>query len=211
MNDMSPVIIPKSDQISADDLLSGPITIRIASVDIRPGTEQPVSISFVGDEGRPWRPCKSMSRVLVSAWGPDAKLYAGRSVTLYRDAKVKWGGMEVGGIRISHLSHIDRDLVLALTATKGKKAAYTVKVLREAAAARAEVNASLEELSDDLRAWVDATRGAASNIEAEADLVTWWADIAAGDEYKALIDADKGEALALKAHVIAHKKALAAS
>lgn len=131
MNDMSPVIVPKSDQISADDLLSGPITIRITGVDIRPGTEQPVAISFVGDDGRPWKPCKSMSRVLVSAWGPDAKVYAGRSVTLYRDAKVKWGGMEVGGIRISHLSHIDRDLVLALTATKGKKAAYTVKALQE--------------------------------------------------------------------------------
>ncbi len=131
MNDMTPAIVPKSDQISADDLLSGPLTIRITGVDIRPGTEQPVAISFVGDDGRPWKPCKSMSRVLVSAWGPDAKVYAGRSVTLYRDPKVKWGGMEVGGIRISHLSHINGDMVLALTATKGKKIAYAVKALQE--------------------------------------------------------------------------------
>lgn len=131
MNDMSKVIVPKSDQINADDLISGPITITIKGVDIRPGTEQPVSIYFEGDNGKPWRPCKSMSRVLVSAWGPDAKAYIGRSVTLYRDPKVKWGGMEVGGIRVSHLSHIERDMVMALTATKGKRAPHTVMPLKQ--------------------------------------------------------------------------------
>lgn len=129
MNDMSAVIIPKSDQISADDLIAGPITIRIEAVEIRPGTEQPVSIRFAGDEGRPWKPCKSMSRVLVAAWGPDAGVYAGRSVKLYRDPTVKWGGMEVGGIRIAEMSHIDKPMVLALTATKGSRKPYTVKPL----------------------------------------------------------------------------------
>lgn len=129
MNDMSPVIVPRSDQISADDLIAGPLTIRIGDVDIRPGTEQPVTIHYDGDNGRPWKPCKSMCRVLVAAWGPDAKLYVGRSVTLYRDPTVKWGGMEVGGIRISHMSHIDRDMVMALTATRGKRTPYTVKPL----------------------------------------------------------------------------------
>lgn len=129
MNDMSRVIVPKSDQINADDLISGPITIRIAEVHISPGTEQPVSIRFDNDDGKPWRPCKSMSRVLVAAWGPDAKAYVGRSVTLYRDPKVKWGGMEVGGIRISHMSDIEREMVMALTATKGKRSPYTVKPL----------------------------------------------------------------------------------
>ena len=133
MNDMSAVIVPKSDQINADDLLAGPKTIRITEVNIRPGTEQPVAISFGDGDEKVWRPCKSMSRVLVAAWGPDAKVYVGRSVTLYCDPKVKWGGMEVGGIRISHMSHIDRDMVMALTATKGKRAPYTVKPLAEQA------------------------------------------------------------------------------
>lgn len=131
MNDMSAVIVPKSDQISADDLISGPITIRIAKVEIKAGSEQPVNVHFEGDDGRPWRPCKSMSRVLVAAWGPDSSKYAGHAVTLYRDPRVKWGGMEVGGIRISHLSHINGDMVLPLTATKGKKIAYAVKALQE--------------------------------------------------------------------------------
>lgn len=128
MNDMSAVIVPKSDQISSEDFLAGPRSYVIEGVAISPGTEQPVSIKLV-DEPRVWRPCKSASRCLVAAWGPDAKAYVGRSLTLYRDPKVKWGGMEVGGIRISHMSDIDRELVLALTATKGKKAVTTIRPL----------------------------------------------------------------------------------
>lgn len=128
MNDMSSVIVPKSDQISADDFISGPQTFVIESVSINPGTEQPVSIKLAG-EARAFRPCKSMSRVMVAGWGPDANLYKGRSLTLYRDPKVKWGGMEVGGIRISHMSHIERDMIMSLTATKGKRSPYQVKVL----------------------------------------------------------------------------------
>jgi hypothetical protein len=72
-----------------------------------------------------------MSRVLVAAWGADANKYVGRSLTLYRDPTVKWAGMEVGGIRISHMSHIERDMVMALTATKGQRKPFMVKPLAE--------------------------------------------------------------------------------
>src|SRR4051812_11375313 len=102
---MSSVIIPKSDQINADDLLAGPITITIRDVQIKGGQEQPVSIYFEGSD-KAFRPCKSMSRVLVQGWGADAKAYIGRSLTLYCDPSVKWGGVEVGGIRISHMTDI---------------------------------------------------------------------------------------------------------
>ena len=127
--DMRAVIIPRSDQINADNLLGGPITIKISEVTIRPGTEQPVSIHFDGDDGKPYKPCKSMARVMVHCWGPDAKAYVGRSMTLYCDPKVQWGGMAVGGIRISHMSHIDATVTMALTATKGNKKPFTVKPL----------------------------------------------------------------------------------
>lgn len=147
MNDMSAVIQPKSDQINADDFIPGPRTYQIEGVAISPGTEQPVQIKLVG-EPRVWKPCKSMSRVLVAAWGPDAKVYAGRSLTLYRDPKVKWGGMEVGGIRISHMSHIERDMLLQLTATKGKRAPHVVKPLV------AEV--ANHPAADPARKWADA-------------------------------------------------------
>lgn len=138
MNDMSHAIVPKSDQINADDLISGPINITIEAVEIKGGQEQPVSIFFAGSE-KAFRPCKSMSRVLVAAWGPDANKYVGRSLTLYRDPTVKWGGMDVGGIRISHMTDIDNAMTMALTATKGSRKPFTVKPLT---APRAEAGAT---------------------------------------------------------------------
>jgi len=161
VNDMRAVIVPKSDQINADDLIGGSMTIRIAEVDIRPGTEQPVSIYFDNSD-KAFRPCKSMSRVLVAAWGPDAKAYVGRSVTLYRDPKVKWGGMEVGGIRISHMSNIEREMVFALTATKGKRAPYSVRPLADAPATVATI--------DKAAVWADETIAAINAAQTIADL-----------------------------------------
>lgn len=130
--DMRQVIVPKSDQLNADDLLAGPMTIKITEVVVRGGQEQPVSIHYEGDNGKPYKSCKSMNRVLVTAWGPDSSKYVGRSLTLYCDPKVKWGGMEVGGIRISHMSHIDSPLTMALTVTRANKKPFTVQPLKVA-------------------------------------------------------------------------------
>jgi hypothetical protein len=158
MNDMSAAIIPRSDQKNADDFLAGPMTITITGVTIRGGQEQPVSINFDGDEGKPYKPCKSMSRMLVYAWGPDAKQYIGRSMTLYCDPSVRWAGMEVGGIRISHLSHIDGPITKNLTVTKGNKKPYTVRPL-EVAAQEPAIDWNTEILGcqtvDELRELVD--------------------------------------------------------
>lgn len=129
MGDMREAIIPKSDQLNADDLIAGEMTIKITGVTVKGGQEQPVSISFEGDNGKPYKACKSMCRVMVAAWGPDSSKYVGRSMTLYRDPAVKWGGMAVGGIRISHMSHIDENMTMALTVTRANKKPYTVKVL----------------------------------------------------------------------------------
>jgi hypothetical protein len=128
-SDMGLVIVPKSDQLNSDDLISGPITITITRVELTPGTEQPVVIRFDGDNNKPFKPCKSMSKVMVHCWGRDANVYAGRSMTLYRDDKVKWGGMAVGGIRISHMTDIDRDITMALTETKQSRKPFTVRPL----------------------------------------------------------------------------------
>jgi len=128
-NNMKATIEPKSEQLNADSLLAGPRTITIREVQIAPGTEQPVAVFFDGDDGRPYLPCKSMRRVMVAIWGPDAGQYSGRSLTLYRDPAVTWGGMEVGGIRISHMSHLDRRTVVVLTATKKARKPFTVDPL----------------------------------------------------------------------------------
>lgn len=135
MSDMTAVIVPKSDQINADDLIGGDLTIRITGVSVTPGTEQPVSMKFEGSP-KVFRPCKSMARVMVAVWGPDSKTYVGRTLQLYRDPTVKWGGMDVGGIRIRAMSHMpnDRPMTMALTATKGQRKPYTVQPLATPAA-----------------------------------------------------------------------------
>lgn len=130
MTDLSGTIVPKSDQMNADDLISGPRTIKITKVTADTGSaEQPILIHYDGDGGKPYKPCKSMRRVMVSIWGSDGALFAGRSMTLYRDPSVKWGGMEVGGIRISHMSDMDAPVTMALTATKQSRKPYRVEPL----------------------------------------------------------------------------------
>lgn len=136
MSDMSAVIIPKSDQLNSDDLIAGPITITITEVTIKAG-EQPVAISYEGDNGKPYKPCKGMCRVMVNAWGADSKQYVGRSMTLFREPTVKWGGLEVGGIQISHLTDIKAPLTMALTATRGSRKPFTVRPLESVKAAQA--------------------------------------------------------------------------
>lgn len=126
MSNMLATIIPKSDQLNADDLIGGQSkTIKITKVSLLAG-EQPVSLNYEGDEGKPFKPCKSMRRVLVNTWGGDGNQYVGRSLTLYRDDKVKFGGVDVGGLRISHMSHISEPMTMALTASKANRKPYTV-------------------------------------------------------------------------------------
>lgn len=123
--DMTPSLAPKSNQLNSDDLITGPRTITITSV-VAGNAEQPVAVHFEGDQGKPWYPAKSMRRVLVAAWGADAAQYVGRSLTLFRDPEVSYGGIKVGGIRISHLSHLDNPLSIALTVTRQKRQPYKV-------------------------------------------------------------------------------------
>ncbi len=170
---LSESIVPKSDQLNAEDLLAGPRTVTIEKVTA--GTsEQPVNVHLVETPGRPYRPSKTMRRVMVACWGPDAELYVGRRMTLYRDPAVKFGGMAVGGIKISHLSNIDKRTTLALTETRGKRAPHVVEPLPDAPAPtsavdwRAEIEACAGD-RDALRAlWKRAGDAQAGPVVADA-------------------------------------------
>jgi hypothetical protein len=131
ITNLRPTIEPKSDQLNADQLLGGSITIDIT--DVQTGTaDQPVVIHYDGDNGRPYKPCKTMRKVLILAWGEDGRRWVGQSMTLYHDPAVKFGGLDVGGVRISHLSGIDRCIQVSLNATRGKKALHVIDVLKPA-------------------------------------------------------------------------------
>ncbi len=120
-------IVPNSDQLNADDLIGGPVTVTITSVRRGQSAEQPVVVGLSGY--RPYLPCKSMRRVLILAWGDKGKDWVGRSMTLYRDETVRFGGVAVGGIRISHLSDIGTRLTMMLTTSRSKRVPYTVDPL----------------------------------------------------------------------------------
>jgi hypothetical protein len=126
--DIRSTLEAKSSQLNTDDLIAGAKTITITKVSAG-SAEQPVAVSFEGDGGKPWFPCKSMRRVLVAAWGADASRYVGRRVTLFRDPSVIYGGIAVGGIRVSHLSHLDGPLSIALTVARQKRSPYKVTPL----------------------------------------------------------------------------------
>lgn len=142
--DISKTIEPKSDQLNADDLIGGPKTIKIRDVKAIDTETQPVSIYFDGDNNKPYKPSKGMRRVLVGIWGSDAKAFIGRSLTLYRDDKVKFGGLEVGGIRISHASHIDKPVRVLETVSRGKRTPITIDVLKTAKKKIIDINAAKE-------------------------------------------------------------------
>lgn len=124
--DIRHTIVPKSDQLNADQMLAGPMTVTVERVSVSK-SEQPVTIHYVGDGGRPFKPCLTMRKVLALAWGTDANKWPGKSMRLYNDPSVRWGNAEVGGVRISHLSDIPSDIKVSLAATKGKKVQYEIK------------------------------------------------------------------------------------
>lgn len=127
--DVTKAIEPKSDQLNADDLLTGPRTIRIREVKVQAGQEQPVWIYFDGDNNKPWKSSKTGTRTLAAIWGADASKWIGLHCTIYCDPEVTWGGMKVGGIRVSHMEGLDAPRTLMLTKTRGKKGATVIKPL----------------------------------------------------------------------------------
>lgn len=128
--DLRPTIVAKSDQLNADDLAGGSITIEVEKVTEGNSEQQPVNIYYKGCNNKPYKPCKSMRRLLVELWGHESDNYVGRLMTLYLDKDVKYAGVEVGGIRISHVSHINEPTRVLITTAKAKRRPVTIQPLK---------------------------------------------------------------------------------
>jgi hypothetical protein len=132
VTDIRPTIVPKSDQLNSEQLLSGPRVIVVS--DVRGGAtkEQPLTVHYEGEDGRPYKPGLTMRKVLAHAWGHDATQWIGKSMELYCDPNVRFGGEVVGGIRISRMSDINpKGIRVSLTASKGKKALHEIEILQD--------------------------------------------------------------------------------
>ena len=161
VNDVTQAIQAKSDQLNADDLIGGPITVKITSVSVIAG-EQPISISYDGDNKRPWKPSKTSARCLAAIWGANANQWVGMHCTLYNDPTVTWAGAAVGGVRVSHMEGIDKPRTLQLAKTRGKKQGVTIQPLHITPVEKIDPTPILEE------ARVEAGKG-------RELFLAWWA------------------------------------
>jgi hypothetical protein len=134
--DVGPFLVARSDQLNADDLVGGSVVVQITAASAG-NAEQPVILTISGGH-KPWKPCKTMLRVMAFGWDDkNALAWVGRWVRLHRDASVKWGGVAIGGIRIEAMSHIPRNITLMLAETKGgKKIEHRIAVLTPPGEAR---------------------------------------------------------------------------
>lgn len=164
---MSESIASKSDQMDYQDFLGGDKLVTVTEVRKGPTPEQPVEV-VVAEFDRPWRPAKSVRRVLVAAWGSDSTKYVGQRVLLFGDETVRWAGKPTGGIRIKAMSGIEKPLTVMLTETRGKRSPTTVQPLPDVSPYKpsrdfiAEVQAA--ESTDAKRAvWSDAVADGADH------------------------------------------------
>jgi hypothetical protein len=161
---MLQTIMPKSDQINADDLLVGPITVVIESQKLL-ASDQPVVLGISGHPGRPYKPSKSMRRVLAGMYGEYMSKWVGRSLTLYCDPEVTFGKDKTGGIKISHASDIPSDVTFMLTAKRGKRVAHTVKRLETAPVAAPITPYPADKFAADLPKMRDSIATGKSTVE----------------------------------------------
>lgn len=128
--DMTASTEARSDQINAADLVT-PRTYTIEKV--TKGTAgYPFDFHMVESPGKVYRPNLGMRRIFVRGWGSKPAAYHGRRVTLFNEPSVIYAGAEVGGIRISHLSHLDKPLKTSLVISQKKKEPYIVQPLPDA-------------------------------------------------------------------------------
>jgi len=129
ISDLSSTIIAKSDQLNADDLIGGEKVITISGVSLNNLVEAPIVLHYDGDDGRPFKPCLTVRRILLAAWGKNGNDWIGKQARLYCDPAVVYAGKEVGGIRVSALSDMQKPLSVKLSVTRGKKKEHRIDVL----------------------------------------------------------------------------------
>jgi hypothetical protein len=88
---------------------------------------------------------------------------------LYGDPTVRFGSSVVGGIRVSHVSHIDKPVTASLTETRGKRKSHTVEPLPDVVPGPSEADVAASQDRDELRSWWGAYPNLRDVIKARVD------------------------------------------
>lgn len=119
---------PKSDQLNYETFLTGPQTFTVSKV--TPGDrDHPVFIHMNECPATPYKPSKGMLKCIAQpdGWGDKSSQWVGKSITLYGDPTVIYGGVEVGGIKVAALSDIDGDYETLISARRGVRKPHLIK------------------------------------------------------------------------------------
>ena len=81
-------------------------------------------------------------------------------MTIYRDDEVSFGGLAVGGIRISHMSNLDKETIIVVNKSKGKKVGMKILPLV----------AQADKVADGVKALIDRIK-AGEDVTAEPAVV----------------------------------------
>ena len=100
-------------------------------------------------------------------WGTQSSGYIGKRLRLYIDQSVTFGGKQVGGIRISHASHLDGEHSRILTSGEGKKTKFIVQPLPDTRAADDKVSLARQAYTE--------TLGMINGMDTDK-LQSWWAE-----------------------------------
>ena len=119
---------PKSDQLNYETFLTGPQTFTVSKV--TPGDrDHPVFIHMNECTATPYKPSKGMLKCIAQpdGWGDKSSQWVGKSITLYGDPTVIYGGVEVGGIKVAALSDINGDYETLISARRGVRKPHLIK------------------------------------------------------------------------------------
>lgn len=127
--DLRASVIPNSDQLNYEDVQSTVITAVVTAV-TSGSKEQPVNVHLAGFDGRPYKPSKTMRRLIIAGWGDRADDWIGKSLSIKGDPSIRFGGVAIGGIRVIALSDISDPFSLMLSTSRGKRSEYRIEKLK---------------------------------------------------------------------------------
>tara|TARA_R110000764_G_scaffold10764_1_gene32826 strand:+ start:1000 stop:1425 length:426 start_codon:yes stop_codon:yes gene_type:complete len=131
MLDLSGTIKAKSDQLNADDFISGDKLVQVEGVNLTKDPQQPVQIYYYGCEGKPFKPCLTVRRILIKLWGIDGSQWTNKWMNLYVDQTVSFGKQKnIGGIRVNAVSHIPSAATISLSIRRGVKQHFVVQPIQ---------------------------------------------------------------------------------
>lgn len=192
-DDISALLVAKSDQINAADLPRGvSIVARIVSTQVSAGAEQKMTVRLERLDGLPvklFRPCLGMQRLMAEAWGTKRSAYVDRVLRLETDPDVTYGKEKTGGVRITGMSDVPASFVYTLKTGRTATRPHRVEKLTSNAPARAPATAPADPLAgfrahltrltlepDDVFMWLASMEISAAVLTSD-DRRQWIADL----------------------------------